>query len=83
MATAKKLKYVLYLNKINSITGKIINSGTTPKPYTRETLVKELNGLYGIENRGGLKYDGRCGLYITYKTKPDSRGLYNVLHIQR
>ena len=82
MAT-KRLKYVLYQGKINSTTSKIINSGTTPRPYTREALIKELNGLYGIESRGGLKYDGRCGLYTIYKTKPDSRGIYNVLHIER
>ena len=79
----KKIKYVLYLNKRNSLDSKIINSGTTPKPMTRHELVIELNQLYGIAARGGLKYDGRCGLYTIYRTDVDSRGLYNVLHIER
>lgn len=82
MAT-KKTKYVLYQNRVNSTIGKIINSGTVNKD--RAWLVNHFNkgGLYGIAKRGGLKYDGRCGIYTIYKTKPDSKGIYNVLHIER
>lgn len=83
MAAKKTTKYVLYQNKLSSIDGIIINSGTVNK--SRTWLIDHLNkgGLYGIKERGGLKYDGWCGLYIIYKTKPDKKGIYNVLHIER
>lgn len=84
MATKKKIKYVLYRNKVNSSSSRIINSGTTSKPVTAQELIgKYLNHLYGIDKRGGLHYDGHCGIYSIYKTKVDSEGVYNVLHIER
>lgn len=79
----KHYKYVLYRNKINSIDGKIVNSGIAKKALTKRELVSELNHLYEIPSTGGLKYDGRCGLYSIYKTKPNKKGVYFVLHIDR
>ena len=83
MATKKKkLKYVLYHNKVNSNRGKIVDSGTTPSPTTAKELVDEMNDIY-CNAKHPLKYDGRCGIYTIYKTSVDSTGRYYVLHIER
>lgn len=82
MATKKKLKYALYHNRINSTDGKIVDSGTTPKPTTTKALVAEINEIYG-NAKHPFKYDGRCGLYLIYRTSVDSAGRYYVLHIER
>lgn len=82
MTTAKKkLKYALYRNMVNSTNSKIVDSGTTPKKTTVKALVGEMNEIYGRKHP--LKYDGRCGLYIIYKSSVDSTGRYYVLHIER
>ena len=78
----KKLKYALYRNRANSTDGKIVDSGTTPKPTTRQQLVAEMNETY-CNAKHPLKYDGRCGLYTIYRTSTDSTGRYYVLHIER
>lgn len=78
----KKLKYVLYRNKANSTDGKIVDSGTTPKPTTPQQLVAEMNETY-CNAKHPLKYDGRCGLYTIYRTSTDSTRHYYVLHIER
>lgn len=79
----KRWKYVLYRNKLNSIDSKIVNSGMTQKAVTKQKLVSILNYLYEIPSTGGLKYDGTCGLYSIYKTKPNEKGVYFVLHTER
>lgn len=83
MATEKFfLKYVLYENKVNSIQSKILKFGKSG--ISRKDLLKKLEEMYSsIHEAGGLKYDGRCGLYTIYKTKKDSKGRYYVLHIER
>lgn len=78
----RKLKYALYHNKANSTSGKIVDSGTTAKPTTRQQLVAEMNETY-CNAKHPLKYDGRCGLYTIYRTSADSTGRYYVLHIER
>ena len=80
----RKLKYALYHNhnKANSISGKIVDSGTTAKPTTRQQLVAEMNETY-CNAKHPLKYDGRCGLYTIYRTSTDSTGRYYVLYIER
>lgn len=44
--TKKKLKYVLYRSRANSTDGKIVDSGTTAKPISRQQLVAEMNETY-------------------------------------
>lgn len=78
----RKLKYALYHNKANFTSGKIVDSGTTAKPTTRQQLVAEMNETY-CNAKHPLKYDGRCGLYTIYRTSADSTGRYYVLHIER
>ncbi len=78
----KKLKYALYHNKANSTSEKIVDSGTTAKPTTRQQLVAEMNETY-CNAKHPLKYDGHCGLYTIYRTSADSTGRYYVLHIER
>ena len=78
----RKLKYALYHNKANSTSGKIVDSGTTSKPTTRQQLVAEMNETY-CNAKHPLKYDGRCSLYTIYRTSADSTGRYYVLHIER
>lgn len=78
----KRLKYALYRNKANSDNGRIIDSGTTPKPTTAKALADEMNEIY-CTVKHPLKYDGRCGLYSIYKSSTDSTGRYYVLHIER
>ena len=80
--TKKKLKYVLYHNRANSTSGKIVDSGTTAKPTTAKALVDEMTETY-CAAKHPLKYDGRCGLYTIYRTSTDSTGRYYVLHIER
>lgn len=83
MTTAKKkLKYVLYHNRINSTNYKIVDSGTTSKPTTVKALLDEINDVYG-NAKHPFKYDGRCGIYVIYKTSVDSTGRYYLLHIER
>ena len=81
-ATKKKLKYALYHNRANSASGKIVDSGTTARPSTVQELVKEMSDIY-CSAKHPLKYDGRCGLYLIYKSSVDSTGRYYVLHIER
>lgn len=82
MATKKKLKYVLYHSRTNSTSSKIVESGTASKPITVKELVEQMNEVY-CNDHHPLKYDGRCGLYLIYRTSTDSTGRYYILHIER
>lgn len=75
-------RYTLYRNKRNSFKSKMLQTFRVEAKSPAE-IAKSLYYCYGIKNQGGLKYDGRIGSTVIYKSKANKNGYFFLLHVTK